>query len=120
LGDVLNAIFYVLVEGLRWRCLLGNFPAWQTVYTYFHNWCNDEIWVKLHDQLYEWTRIEQNRSLSPSKGRLDSQTVKTAARVRDEVGFDGGKLFKGRKRFLTKDYYSHVVDIINTDLKTRN
>lgn len=33
--EVLNAIFYVLVEGVRWRALPGDFPAWQTVYTYF-------------------------------------------------------------------------------------
>jgi putative transposase len=37
LWDVLNAIFYILVEGVRWRALLGDFPAWQTVYTYFRN-----------------------------------------------------------------------------------
>ncbi|WP_373528527.1 transposase [Nostoc sp.] len=30
--SVLNAIFYVLVEGVRWRSLPGDFPAWQTVY----------------------------------------------------------------------------------------
>ncbi len=36
--EVLNAIFYVLVEGCRWRSLPGDFPAWQTVYTYFRNW----------------------------------------------------------------------------------
>ncbi len=33
--EVLNAIFYILVEGVRWRALPGDFPAWQTVYTYF-------------------------------------------------------------------------------------
>jgi len=33
--EVLNAIFYVLCEGCRWRALPGDFPAWQTVYTYF-------------------------------------------------------------------------------------
>jgi putative transposase len=39
--EILNAIFYVLVEGDRWRALPGNFPAWQTVYTYFRNWRKD-------------------------------------------------------------------------------
>jgi len=41
LWEVLNAIFYVLVEGVRWRALPGDFPAWQTVYTYFRNWRKD-------------------------------------------------------------------------------
>ncbi|WP_204139911.1 transposase, partial [Halomicronema sp. CCY15110] len=38
---VLNAILYVLVEGVRWRALPGDFPPWQTVYTYFRNWRKD-------------------------------------------------------------------------------
>ncbi len=31
--SVLNRIFYILVEGVRWRALPGDFPPWQTVYT---------------------------------------------------------------------------------------
>ncbi len=31
--SVLNGIFYILVEGVRWRALPGDFPLWQTVYT---------------------------------------------------------------------------------------
>lgn len=30
---VLNAIFYVVVQGCKWRDLPSDFPAWQTVYT---------------------------------------------------------------------------------------
>ncbi len=33
ISEVLNAIFYILVEGVRWRALPGDFPQWQTVYT---------------------------------------------------------------------------------------
>ncbi|QFS50901.1 IS5 family transposase [Nostoc sphaeroides CCNUC1] len=54
--EVLNAIFYILVEGVRWRCLRratptlpGDFPPWQTVYTYFRNWRKDGTWLKIHD-----------------------------------------------------------------------
>ena len=52
--QVLNAIFYVLCEGCRWRSLPGDFPKWQTVYTYFRNWRLDGTWVKIHDRLREW------------------------------------------------------------------
>lgn len=31
--EVLNAIFYVLCEGCRWRANPSDFPNWQTVYT---------------------------------------------------------------------------------------
>lgn len=73
--SVLNAIFYVLCEGFlcegcKWRLPLalrcaqslpGEFPNWQTVYTYFRNWRFDGTWVKMHDQLREWIRVENNR-----------------------------------------------------------
>ena len=65
--EVLNAIFYVLVEGVRWRGLPEDFPFWQTVYTYFRNWRKDGTWLKIHDSLREWTRIEQQRHANPSE-----------------------------------------------------
>jgi putative transposase len=101
--EVLNAIFYVLVEGVRWRALPGDFPAWQTVYTYFRNWRKDGTWITMHDSLREWVRIEQGRDPHPSEASIDSQSVKTAAGVHEAVGYDAGKQIKGRKRFNMVD-----------------
>ncbi len=36
--SVLNAIFYLVTQGCKWRDLPGGFPAWQRVYTYFLHW----------------------------------------------------------------------------------
>lgn len=47
---VLNAILYVLVEGVRWRSLPGDLPSWQTVYTYFRNWRKDGTWMRIHSR----------------------------------------------------------------------
>jgi len=88
--EVLNAIFYVLCEGCRWRALPGDFPAWQTVYTYFRNWRKDGTWLQIHDRLREWTRIEE-RHPSPSEAVIDSQSVKSAAMVEDGVGCDANR-----------------------------
>lgn len=49
LWQILNALFYLLVQGCKWRDLPADFPAWQTVYTYFRNWRQDGTWVKIHD-----------------------------------------------------------------------
>jgi transposase len=114
LWEVLNAIFYVLVEGCRWRALPGDFPAWQTVYTYFRNWRKDGTWRNIHDRLREWTRIEQNRQPSPTEAILDSQSVKSAAGVSQQVGFDSGKVIKGRKRFLSVDTLGLVLRVLVT------
>jgi len=114
LWEILNAIFYVLVEGVRWRALPGDFPAWQTVYTYFRNWRRDGTWIKIHDYLREFNRIEQERHTSPSEAIIDSQSVKSAAMVSEEVGYDAGKKIKGRKRFMTVDTLGLVLRVLVT------
>ncbi|MEH2249327.1 IS5 family transposase [Nostoc sp.] len=112
--SVVNAIFYILLEGVRWRSLPGDFPAWQTVYTYFRNWRKDGTWLKIHDSLREWVRIEHQRHKSPSEAIIDSQSVKSAAMVSQSVGFDGAKKIKGRKRFLTVDTLGLVLRVLVT------
>ena len=112
--DILNAIFYVLCEGCRWRSLPSDFPNWQTVYTYFRNWRLDGTWVQIHDRLHEWVRVDNERQPSPSEVIVDSQSVKSAAMVTQAVGFDAGKLIKGRKRFLTVDTLGLVLRVLVT------
>ena len=90
LFDILNGILYVLVEGIRWRALSGDFPAWQTVYTDFRNWRQDGTWLVIHDRLYQWNRLESGRCGSPSEAIIDSQSVKSAAGLQEAVGYDGG------------------------------
>ena len=108
---VLNAIFYVLVEGVRWRALPGDFPAWQTVYIDCRHWRKDGTWVKLHEQLRAWTRIEQERQPSPSEVIIDRQSVKSAVMVSAAVGDDAGKKINGRQRFLTVDMLGLVLRV---------
>ncbi|MBD2527316.1 IS5 family transposase [Nostoc sp. FACHB-133] len=112
--EILNAIFYVLVEGVRWRALPGDFPVWQTVYSYFRKWRKDGTWLKIHDHLRQWTRIEQDRHRSPSEAIIDSQSVKSAAMVSQLIGFDAGKKIKGRKRFMTVDTLALVLRVLVT------
>jgi transposase len=115
---VVNAILYVLVEGIRWRALPGDFPPWQTVYTYFRNWRRDGTWQRIHDRLREWYRIEQGRQRSPSEAIIDSQSVKSAAGVNEAVGYDAGKQIKGRKRFLAVETLGLVMMVFVTAAST--
>lgn len=114
LWEVLNAIFYVLVQGCSWRALPADFPAWQTVYTYFRQWQQDGTWIEIHDHLREFTRIEQERQPSPSEASIDSQSVKSAAMVHEAVGYDAGKQIKGRKRFISVDTLGLVLRVLVT------
>lgn len=112
--EILNAIFYILCEGCRWRSLPGDFPAWQTVYTYLRNWRKDGTWVRIHDSLRQWVRVDLGRQPSPSEAMIDSQSVKSQAMVSQAVGFDRGKFIKGRKRFLTVDTLGLVLRVLVT------
>jgi len=112
--EILNAIFYILCEGCRWRALPSDFPKWQTVYTYFRNWRINGTWVSMHDRLRAWVRVDNEREPSPSEAMIDSQSVKSAVLVSEQVGFDAGKLIKGRKRFLTVDTLGLVLRVFVT------
>jgi len=114
LWSVLNAIFYLVVEGCRWRSLPHDFPAWQTVYSYFRAWKKDGTWVKIHDELHDRARVITGHDISPSEVMLDSQSVKSAAFVHKEVGYDAAKVIKGRKRHLTVDCLGLVMRVLVT------
>jgi putative transposase len=111
LWSVLNAIFYILCEGCQWRALPGDFPPWQTMYTYFRNWRNDHTWVRIHDTLRVCTRLEAKHHPSPSESFLDRQSVKSAVMVNQAVGFDAGRLIHSRKRFMSVDTLGLVLRV---------
>lgn len=112
--SVLNAIFYLLTQGCTWRNLPGDFPAWQTVYTYFRNWRLDGTWFAIHERLRDWLRSQQQRQPDASEAIIDSQSVKTAAMVNQSVGYDAAKQIKERKRFVTVDTLGLVLSVFVT------
>lgn len=114
LWAVLNAIFYVLCEGCTWRGLPGDFPPWQTVYTYFRRWQQDGTLLAIHDDLYTLSRLVEGRSAGPSELIIDSQSVKTATMISQTVGYDPAKQVKGRKRHLTVDTLGLVLRVLVT------
>jgi transposase len=109
--SVINAIFYMLAESCQWRALPHDFPAWQTVYTYFHNWKRDGTWLKIHDVLHDRCRVAAGREISPSEVMLDSQTRKSVTRLHRSIGYDAGKKIKGRNRHLTVDSLGLVMRV---------
>jgi transposase len=111
---VVNAILYVLCEGCTWRGLPGDFPAWSTVYGYFWRWSLDGTWLKIHDQLYQWVRVDAGREPSPSEAAVDSQSVETATMISIDVGYDAGKKIHGRKRHLSVDLLGLVLRVLVT------
>jgi putative transposase len=75
--EVVNAILYVLRNGIVWRALPHDFPPWRTVYHYFRLWRLDGTWERLHDALRDAVRARGGRDASPSAAIIDSQSVRT-------------------------------------------
>jgi putative transposase len=75
--EVVNAILYVLRNGIVWRALPHDFPPWETVYYYFNTWRRAGVWEQAHDLLREQVRQATGRDATPSAAILDSQSVKT-------------------------------------------
>lgn len=100
--EVVNAIFYLTREGCTWRALPHDLPPWKTVYNYFADWRDDGTWDRFLTALRRRVRRAAGRDPDPRVACIDSQSVKTAYGGA-EVGTDGGKRVRGRKRHIAVD-----------------
>jgi putative transposase len=113
LRRVINGIFYVNKTGCQWRMLPKEFGPWETVYGYFCRWRRAGVWARVMDTLRQWERQSQGRLPEPSACCADSQSIKTATQGED-VGFDGHKKIKGRKRHLLVDTLGLIIAVVVT------
>lgn len=73
--EVVNALLYVADNGIKWRALPQDFPAWQTVYGYFRRWSHAGLWEQVNPTLSRQARLQLGRAETPSLGLMDSQSV---------------------------------------------
>jgi putative transposase len=88
-----------------------------TIYGYFRRWRRKGVWERVMTTLRHWERQGQGRLPEPSAGCADSQSIKTATQGID-VGFDGNKKVKGRKRHIVIDTLGLIVAVVVTAANT--
>jgi transposase len=102
--QILDAIRYLVDNGIKWRSMPADFPAWDRVYAFFRRWRHQGLTTEFHDRLRGRVRMKEGRLSEPTAGIIDSQSVRAAATVPAATrGYDGGKKVPGRKRHMVTD-----------------
>jgi putative transposase len=114
---IVNGILYLNKTGCQWRMLPQAFGHWSTIYGYFKRWRRDGVWGTLMETLRQWERRCMGRQPDPSAGSIDSQSIKTATQSED-IGLDGNKRIKGRKRHILVDTLGLIIAVVVTDAST--
>lgn len=112
--QILNGVLYVVKTGCQWRWLPRELGCWQTVYGYFNRWSRMTIWQGIMEELNMKERRRHGRHPEPTAGCIDSQSVKAAMQSVEEVGFDGHKKIKGRKRHVLTDTLGLILCVVVT------
>ncbi|MEU6300916.1 IS5 family transposase [Streptomyces erythrochromogenes] len=102
--QILDAVRYVVDNGIKWRSVPADFPARDRVSSFFRRWRRQSLDVEFHDRLRGEVRVREGRAAEPTAGILDSQSVRAASSVPAvSHGYDGGKKAPGRKRHVITD-----------------
>lgn len=111
LREVMNALLYLLRTGCQWQMLPHCFPPKSTVYEYYSQWRDEGTWDDMLRILREAVRVNAGRKATATAAIVDSQTVKNAGPAED-VGYDGGKKIKGRKRHIAVDIMELLLCVV--------
>ncbi|MFF0847690.1 IS5 family transposase [Streptomyces olivaceus] len=112
---MLDAVRYLVDNGIKWRSVPCDFPPWDRVYAFFRRWRDHVLVREFHDRLRGPVREHAGRDAEPSAGVIDSQSVKAdAVAGADNRGFDGRKLINGRKRHVVVDTLGLLLGVMVT------
>ncbi|MFB6963548.1 IS5 family transposase [Streptomyces sp. NPDC056309] len=117
--DILDAIRYVVDNGVKWPALPADYPPWKAVHRFFTRWRKQGLIDEFHDRLRAATREAQGRDAEPTAGAIDSQSAKSTSTVEASTsGYDGGKKIKGRKRHIVVDTLGLILAVVVTPAST--
>jgi putative transposase len=110
--DVLNTMLYVVKGGIQWRMIPHDLVPWQSTYYYFRKWKYNGLIEEVHDFLVGQVRLKKGKKETPTVGIVDSQSAKATNMCEENIGYDGGKKIKGRKRHIVVDTLGLILTVV--------
>lgn len=115
LRDIYDAINYINKTGVQWCYLPNDFPPKTTVSYHYHKWKKMGLFEIINTELRKAVRTKLGREENPTAGVIDSQSVKSTPEAAGvDVGVDGGKLIRGRKRGIATDTLGLLIAVVVT------
>ncbi|MGW5610163.1 IS5 family transposase [Streptomyces sp. NPDC003753] len=113
--QMIDAVRYLVDNGIKWRAMPSDFPPWPRVYAFFARWRDAGLVTELHERLREAVRLAEGRNDEPSAAVVDSQSVNADATVPlASRGYDAGKKINSRKRHLLTDTLGLLLAVLVT------
>ena len=113
--QLIDAILYLTDNGIKWRAMPADFPAWDDCYRFFRRWKTQGLLTVVHDRLRRACREQAGRTPEPTAAIIDSQSLRAAETVgRAQRGYDGAKKIDGTKRHIAVDTIGLLLAVVVT------
>lgn len=60
--EMLDAVFYLVDNGIKWRVMPADFPAWDQVHAFFRRWRDGALVTELYHRLRGRVRERSGRN----------------------------------------------------------
>lgn len=112
---MLDAVRYLNDNGIKWRAMPLDFPAWSAVHAFFRRWREQGLITEFRNRLRGRLRQAEGRTVDPTAAIVDSQSVRAAEAVGAATrGWDNGKKVGGRKRHIAVDSLGMLLVVLAT------
>ncbi|WP_211879617.1 IS5 family transposase [Pseudarthrobacter albicanus] len=113
--QIVDAILYMVDNGIKWRAMPADFPPHSTVFKYFTRWEAAGATGTILDTLRGRVRLAEGRNAAPTAAVIDSASVRGAETVgAASRGYDAGKKVNGRKRHIAVDTMGLLLCVLVT------
>jgi transposase len=113
--QLIDSILYLTDNGIKWRAMPADFPAWDDCYRFFRRWKTQGLLTLVHDRLRRACREQAGRDPEPTAAIVDSQSLRAAETVgRAQRGYDGAKKIDGTKRHIAVDTIGLLLAVVVT------